>query len=151
MVLIHDIVEIDAGDTFVYDTAGNESKAQREQAAARRLFGLLPSDQALEFHRLWEEFEAGATPEARLTQALDRLQAVLQNLETNGASWRRNGITKAQVIAFNQKIGESLPTVWQEILGRLENAEAQGYFSPANPSPGVRAGPDSAPPVRPCT
>jgi len=129
MLLVHDIVEIDAGDTFAYDTAGYASKAEREIAAADRIFPLLPADQAGELRSLWDEFEAGATPEARVAQGLDRMQSVLQNLNTNGASWRQHGITKAQVLALNQKIGDTMPEIWAALLTQFDLAEKRGLFS----------------------
>src|SRR6056297_294642 len=94
MLLIHDLVEIDAGDTFAYDTAAHADKAAREQAAADRLFGLLPADQAAEFRALWDEFESRQTPEAKFAGALDRLQPLLHNLYTHGRSWREHGVRK---------------------------------------------------------
>jgi putative hydrolase of HD superfamily len=129
MVLVHDIVEIDAGDTFCYDLAGNATKAEREQIAAQRIFRILPLDQAHDFRILWDEFEAGLTGEAKLAQTLDRLHPILQNLQTGGASWRKHGVTKAQVLERNQKIGEIMPGVWNEILRQMDQAESQGFFS----------------------
>jgi putative hydrolase of HD superfamily len=87
MVLLHDLVEIDAGDTFCYDVQGNESKAQREAQAALRLFGLLPADQASELRSLWEEFEAQQTPTAKFAAALDRIQPLLHNQQNRGGTW----------------------------------------------------------------
>jgi putative hydrolase of HD superfamily len=134
MVLVHDIVEIDAGDTFAYDPAGNATKAAREQAAAERLFGLLPPDQAKDFRGSWDEFEAGVTQEAKLAQALDRLAGVLQNLATKGTGWRENGVSKAQVLELNRKIGETMPETWQALVGQLDRAEREGYFLPPKKS-----------------
>jgi len=128
MLLVHDIVEIDAGDTFCYDVAANVSKADREVAAAERIFALLPTEQADELRGLWEEFETGATPEAKWAQGLDRLQPILQNLRTDGASWRAHGVTKAQVLARNEKIGETMPEIWAALREQLDLAEKQGYF-----------------------
>ena len=102
LVLVHDIVEIDAGDTFGYDAAGHVTKADREKKAADRIFNLLPSDQALQFRQLWDEFEAGRTKEARLAQGLDRAQAVLQSLHTDGVGWRQHKVTKAQILEYQQ-------------------------------------------------
>lgn len=130
MVLIHDIVEIDAGDTFCYDVSGHVTKAEREQAAALRIFSLLPPDQTKELRQLWDEFEAGDTPESKLAQALDRVQAILQNLRTDGAGWRRHRVTKAQVLEYNKKIGETLPALWASLGHQLDLAEAQGFFRP---------------------
>jgi putative hydrolase of HD superfamily len=120
MLLVHDVVEIDAGDTFCYDTAGYATKAERELAAAARIFSLLPEDQAAEVRALWDEFEAGVTAESRLAQAIDRLQPVLQNLRTGGASWRTHGVTHAQVLERNRQIGEMLPEVWAGVQRALD-------------------------------
>jgi putative hydrolase of HD superfamily len=130
MLLVHDVVEIDAGDTFCYDAAGNLSKADREAAAAARIFSLLPGQQAAEFRALWDDFEAGATLESKFAQGLDRLSPILQNLRTNGESWRAHGVTKAQVLARNQKIGETIPEIWRALVRQLDLAEAAGYFVP---------------------
>ncbi len=97
MVLVHDVVEIDAGDTYCYDAKGNEDKAQREQKAADRLFALLPEDQEKEFRGLWEEFEEKATPEAKFANALDRIQPMLLNYKKGGISWMKHGIAEEQV------------------------------------------------------
>ena len=107
MILIHDIVEIDAGDTYAYDAAGNATKAEREQQAAKRLFGLLPKEQELHFRRLWEEFEAGSTPEARFCAALDRIQPLTLNYCKGGLSWQRHGIKCSQVQQRMASIGDS--------------------------------------------
>ncbi len=108
MLLVHDVVEIDAGDTYCYDTGGNDSKAEREMAAAHRIFGLLPNDQRDEMHQLWEEFEARQTPEARFAAALDRLMPILHNYYTQGRSWLEHGVTQTQVIDRNQHSGRRL-------------------------------------------
>lgn len=129
MLLVHDVVEIDAGDTFCYDAAGNATKAEREMAAARRIFALLPLDQAAEVRELWDEFELGVTPESRLAQAFDRLQPVLQNLRTDGASWRKHGVTKEQVLAQNRKIGDVLPEIWAGLSRQVEEAFERGGFA----------------------
>ncbi len=105
MVLVHDVVEIDAGDTYCYDAKGNEDKRERELKAADRLFALLPEDQAAEFRALWEEFEEKATPEAKFANALDRIQPMLLNYKKGGISWMKHGITEAQVTNRN------IPTV----------------------------------------
>ena len=108
MLLIHDIVEVDAGDTFCYDLDGMAEKAKKERQAAERIFGLLPADQADELRGLWQEFEARETPEARFANALDRLQPVMHNLQTGGNAWRRHGITREQVLERNAVIGEGV-------------------------------------------
>ncbi|MBI3885464.1 MAG: HD domain-containing protein [Opitutae bacterium] len=115
MLLIHDLVEIDAGDTFAYDTAGHADKRAREVTAAERLFGLLPPDQAAEFRALWEEFEATATPEARFALAMDRVQAVMLNLAADGGAWKEHGITLDRILARNAVVGDAVPAVWASI------------------------------------
>ncbi len=97
MVLLHDIVEIDAGDTFCYDAQANINKHEKEILAAERLFGLLPSEQGAEFMELWQEFEAGETAEAKFAVSVDRLQPLLHNYVTGGGSWKRHDIKREQV------------------------------------------------------
>ena len=116
LVVVHDLVEIDAGDTFAYDPAGQETKALREQAAAERIFGLLPDDQARRMHALWEEFEQQETPEARFANALDRLQALLQNMEAGGGSWGTYQVTRTQVLHRMAPVKAALPGVWPFVL-----------------------------------
>ena len=107
MALIHDIVEIDAGDTYIYDEQARQEKARIEQQAAERIFGLLPKQQAAELRTLWEEYEAKQTPEARFAGALDRLQPLLLNYHTEGQMWRHHGISSEQVIKVNQVIARA--------------------------------------------
>ncbi|WP_026369693.1 HD domain-containing protein [Kallotenue papyrolyticum] len=126
MVLIHDLVEIDAGDTFCYDAQGNLDKAAREQRAAERLFGLLPPEQGAALRGLWEEFEAGATPTARFAVALDRLQPLLLNIHNRGGSWRAHRITRAQVLQRMQPIQHGLPALWPRVLELIAQACARG-------------------------
>ena len=132
MLLVHDVVEIDSGDTYIYDVAGNESKAAREQEAARRIFGLLPDDQRDEMHRLWEEFEARQTPEARFAAALDRLMPMLHNYHTQGRAWREHGITDAQVIAHNGHMADGSAGLWEYAEAMIKNAVGQGYLTEAS-------------------
>lgn len=128
MLLIHDIVEIDAGDTFAYDEAGHEDKEEREKAAAARLFNLLPNEQAQAVRALWDEFEERTTPEAQYAAALDRLQPLLLNFHTEGAAWRRHGVKKAQVIARNEHIAEGAPALWDYARELIDNAVERGYL-----------------------
>ncbi|NLO87076.1 MAG: HD domain-containing protein [Firmicutes bacterium] len=128
MVLIHDLVEIDAGDTFCYDYAGYADKALREERAAERIFGLLPQEQGREFRALWQEFEERATPEARFAAALDRFMPVLHNLHTGGGTWTRHGITRAQVEERNSPMAEGSVTLWAYISRALDEAEAAGIL-----------------------
>jgi putative hydrolase of HD superfamily len=130
MLLLHDVVEIDAGDTFCYDVTANVSKAEREIAAATRIFSLLPLESATEFRALWDEFEAGATLESKFAQGLDRLHPVLQNLRTQGESWAAHGVTKEQVLKYNRKIGDTMPEIWSALVRELDRAEEQGFFLP---------------------
>jgi putative hydrolases of HD superfamily len=128
MLLVHDLVEIDAGDTFGYDTAGHEGKYEREARAADRIFGLLPADQAAEFRALWEEFEAVQTPAAKFALAMDRLQAVMLNAAARGGSWREHGITYDRVIERNRVIADGSPALWAFALRLLDEAVAQGHL-----------------------
>jgi len=128
MVLVHDLVEIDAGDTFVYDRGGSSQWAAREREAAERIFGMLPPDQADELRRLWDEFEARATPEARFAAALDRLQPILHNYQTQGKVWREHGITSDQVIAHNQHMAEGAPRLWEYAHELIRDAVKRGYL-----------------------
>ena len=128
MLLIHDLVEIDAGDTFCYDEERVADQAERELQAARRIFGLLPADQADELHELWREFETRDTPEARFAAALDRLMPLLHNYHTGGKSWKEHGITQEQVLARNACIRDASEQLWQFAKGIIEDAVAQGYL-----------------------
>jgi putative hydrolase of HD superfamily len=112
MVLIHDLVEIDAGDTYAYDTAGNATKRAREEKAADRIFNILPEDQAQFVRDLWEEFEARQTPEAKYANALDRIQPILLNDASGGLAWREHGVKSAQVLSRNAHTSEGSSTLW---------------------------------------
>lgn len=129
MLLVHDLVEIDAGDTFIYDTAAREQKAEKERAAADRIFGLLPPDQAVALRASWEEFEARQTPEAKFAFALDRLQPLLLNFHTQGHAWRKHGVRQAQVMAVNASIADGAPQLWEYARGMIEEAVRRGYLS----------------------
>ena len=129
MVLIHDVVEIDAGDTYCYDTEGYKTKAAREQKAADRLFALLPEDQCREYRALWEEFEARETPEAKFANALDRVQPMLLNFKKGGISWMEHEVTAEQVKARNIGITDE----GSEVIGQLaaeiiETARQEGML-----------------------
>ena len=113
MVLIHDIVEIDAGDTYAYDTAGNTTKREREVRAAERIFHLLPADQALWLRGLWDEFEEGVTPEAKFAIALDKIQPVLLNDASGGKSWREHGVEVSQILKRNEHTPEGSRQLWE--------------------------------------
>ncbi|SDE07275.1 HD domain-containing protein [Sporomusa acidovorans] len=128
MVLIHDIVEIDAGDTYCFDQQAGLDKNERETKAADRLFGLLPADQAQEFRSLWEEFEHRGSPEACLADALDRLQPLLLHCHTQGKSWKEHGITSAKVYERNQRTGTIAPELGQLVAETIQTAVAKGYL-----------------------
>ncbi len=130
MVVIHDLVEVDAGDTYVYDDTGRADQQAREQRAADRLFGLLPPDQAGALRALWDEFEEGVTAEARFARSLDRFAGFLLNHASEGASWRENGVTADRVFARNQTIETGSPELWGEVQRRLADAVAQGWIAP---------------------
>jgi putative hydrolase of HD superfamily len=127
MVLIHDIVEIDAGDTYIYDVQGD--KAERERRAAERIFGLLPPDQEQEFRTLWNEFESAATAEACFASALDRFIPQLHNFHTQGRSWKEHGITSERVLIRNAEISRGSVTLWEWTQLLIERAEAEGFFT----------------------
>lgn len=129
MLLVHDLVEIDAGDTFCYDISGNQNKVEREQEAAKRLFGMLPTEQGAELRRLWEEFETSETTEARFATALDRLQPLLHNQETQGGTWRIHGINHKQVLQRMQPVEEAAPTLWPLVEKVIADCIAAGYLS----------------------
>lgn len=128
MALIHDLVEVYAGDTYIYDSAGRESQVARELKAAEKLFGLLPEDQGEEFRGIWDEFEEKKTKEARFAGALDRLQPLLLNFFSGGASWTEHGITSEQVYEANSKIGEGSAKLWEFARGIIRDAMDKGYL-----------------------
>ena len=115
MVLVHDAVEVDAGDTYAYDAAGNADKRERELKAADRIFALLPAEQAAEYRGLWDEFEARETPEAKFANALDRIQPMMLNYKKGGISWMRHGITAEQA----KKRNCSIVSDGSDIIGKL--------------------------------
>jgi len=131
MLLIHDLVEIDAGDTFCYDLQGNETKAEREMQAATRLFGLLPPEQGAELKEIWQEFEAQETATAKFAAALDRLQPVLHNQQTKGGTWQLHNINRGQVEQRVSPIETGLPELWPFVQKLLDDCVAAGYLSPA--------------------
>lgn len=128
MLLVHDLVEIDAGDTFAYDTAANVGREARERVAASRIFGLLPPAQAEEMQSLWEEFEAQATSEAQFAAALDRLQPLLNNHHAGGGSWRVHGVTRAQVLRRMDPIRTGLPALWPVVQEIIAQSCALGHI-----------------------
>ena len=129
LVVVHDLVEIDAGDTFAYDAHANATKTAREQAAADRIFGLLPAEQAARVRELWNEFEGQETAAARYANALDRLQALLQNMQAGGGSWASYGITRAQVYARMKPVQAAMPDVWPFVESVIERFCASGAIA----------------------
>ncbi|NJR64739.1 MAG: HD domain-containing protein [Leptolyngbyaceae cyanobacterium CRU_2_3] len=132
MLLIHDLVEIDAGDTFCYDIQGNASKVDREQQAADRIFGLLPEDLEQEMRSLWDEFEATTTPTAKFAAALDRIEPMLLNQHTQGGTWKLHGITCDRVLQRMQPVAEGTPELWGFIEQVLEDCVTAGYLKAAS-------------------
>jgi putative hydrolase of HD superfamily len=130
MVLVHDVVEIDAGDAFCYDASANVGKEERERRAAERIFGLLPAEQGDELRALWEEFEAGASADARFAVALDRLQPLLLNFAGEGGSWRQHRVTHDQVVVRMSPIRHGAPELWPAVVRLLDEAVARGYLAP---------------------
>lgn len=129
MLLIHDIVEIDAGDTFCYDTQGHHDKAEREESAATRLFGLLPKDQGAILRALWDEFEARQTAEAQFAAALDRIQPFLHNQQTQGGTWRLHGIRRSQVMHRMAPIRDGAPALWNWLEAAIDECVEAGYLA----------------------
>lgn len=131
MLLIHDLVEIDAGDTFCYDVQANQNKAEKEAQAALRLFGLLPADQAKELRSLWDEFEAGETPSAKFAAALDRIQPLLHNQQNGGGTWRIHSIRRDQVMKRVAPVETGAPQLWPFVLQLIDECVAAGYMKEA--------------------
>jgi len=128
MLLIHDLVEIDAGDTYVYDQLGTSDQADRERAAARRVFGLLPEPLATDLYQAWEEFEARVTPEARFARAIDRLQPLLHNYYTSGLSWRQHGISADQVRRVMSVITEASSPLGELAAAIIDDSVDRGFL-----------------------
>ena len=127
MVLIHDLVEIDAGDTYAYDAEGAKTKREREVAAADRIFGMLPEDQCGYFRELWDEFEAYESDDAKFAHLLDNFQPLLLNHESNGKSWTEHHVKKSQIYKRNEKIEETSPEVWEWMKQIVEEHIALGH------------------------
>ena len=113
MMLIHDLVEIDAGDTYAYDSEGAKTKGEREVRAAERIFGLLPEDQGRYFRELWDEFEAYESADAKYAHLLDNFQPLLLNDASGGRSWSEHDVKKSQIYKRNEKVAETSETVWE--------------------------------------
>jgi putative hydrolases of HD superfamily len=128
MILIHDLVEIDAGDTFVYDIAANVDKRQREELAAERIFNILPPDQAKDVRALWEEFEERTTPASKYANALDRLQPMMLNYMSRGRGWSKHGIRSHQVYERNKTMEEGAPELWEYAKACVSDAVSEGFL-----------------------
>ena len=126
MVLIHDLVEIDAGDTYAYDEAGNVTKRERELRAAERIFGLLPEDQGVYMRGLWDEFEEYETPDAKYAHLLDNFQPLLLNDAADGIAWLEHGVKKSQIYKRNARIKETSEVVWEKMKGIVEEHIEKG-------------------------
>ena len=129
MLILHDVIEIEAGDTFAFDVQANLDKSAREQAAATRTFGLLPDDLRVRLRGLWEEFEEGATNEARFANALDRLQPLLHNYHTQGGTWRAHHISRDRVLERMRPIEHGAPALWPYVLQLIDDACDLGFIA----------------------
>ena len=137
MVLIHDIVEIDSGDVFAYDTTKSHDNFDEELKAARRIFGILPEEQAEEFINLWIEFEEMKTPESKFARALDRLEPLLQNASNNGGTWREFDVKYDQVMEKKQVIKDGSEELWKFAENLIDESVEKGILSsPLTPKGG---------------
>lgn len=128
MLLIHDVVEIDAGDIFLYDTAVSHTNTAAEQKAAERIFGLLPAEQAADFIAVWEEFEAGETMEARFARAMDRLEPLLQNVSNNGGTWKEFNVPYEKVLEKKSVIEKGSAHLWAFAQQLIEDSVNKGIL-----------------------
>lgn len=126
MVLLHDVIEIDAGDTYAYDTEANKTKRARELKAAERIFGILPEQQQKEYRALWDEFEAMETAEAKFANMLDKVQPLFLNDASGGKSWEEHGVKKSQVLARNERVHEGSERIWEYAKSLIEKNAANG-------------------------
>ncbi len=126
MALIHDVVEIDAGDTYAYDEKGLSTQKEREEKAAQRIFGMLPSKQKEEMISLFYEFEQGETPEARIARVMDNLQPILLNDKNNGSDWKKHNVKKSQIYKRNQNTKNAATELWQHIESIVEKNISKG-------------------------
>ncbi len=128
MLLIHDVVEIDAGDTYRFDVEGNKTKAEREEKAANRIFGILPDDQKKEFYGLWREFEDCETNDARFANVLDRIQPLLLNYANSGRSWQEHGVYRNQVENLNSGAAGTAEMLAEVIKTIIDDAAEKGWL-----------------------
>ncbi|MCP9747224.1 HD family hydrolase [Lacihabitans sp. CS3-21] len=129
MVLIHDIVEIDAGDTFIYDTTKSHSNTEEELLAAKRIFGILPAEQAEEFITIWEEFEEGTSDEAKFAKSMDRLEPLLQNTSNNGGTWAEFGVSYEKVYEKKKAIKNGSTSIWNYAKNLLNESVDRGILA----------------------
>lgn len=130
MAVVHDLIEVYAGDTFAYDVKGNEDKLERETAAADRLYGILPEEQGGELRALWEEFDALETPESRFANAMDRLQPLIHNYLTDGHTWKLGSVHAPQVLERMEPIRETVPEAWKIVTGIVDSSIKKGILQP---------------------
>ena len=130
LLLVHDLVEIDADDTYCYDEIGGRDQKMRETKAADRIFNILPPDQAAAFRSLWDEYEARETSESRFANALDRLQPLLHNYFTRGQTWQKYGIQKKQVLERMKPVDEGSHFLWDYVSSLIDDAVEKGYLAP---------------------
>ena len=128
MLLIHDLVEIDAGDIFLYDTSVSHTNTEAELSAAKRIFGLLPSEQADELILIWKEFEAGETAESKFARAMDRFEPLLQNRSNNGGTWKEFNIPYEKVIEKKSIINEGSEVLWNYAKNLIDNSVEEGIL-----------------------
>lgn len=128
MLLIHDIVEIDAGDVHVYDIQKRKENELNEYNAAVRIFGLLPADQKEEYFSLWQEFEKKESAEAKFAAALDRMEPVMQNYITKGHTWKKLGVSMEKALSVNSRINEGSQELWQYVESIIKDAQVKGFF-----------------------
>jgi putative hydrolase of HD superfamily len=129
ILLVHDLIEIDAGDTYCYDDQGRKNQGQREKLAADRIFNILPPDQARTFRELWDEFEDRKTPESRFANALDRVQPFLHNYFTHGQTWQENDIKSDQVKSRMQPVDDGAPILWEYVRSLIDDAVKKGFLA----------------------
>ncbi|EGA70390.1 hypothetical protein VISI1226_22510 [Vibrio sinaloensis DSM 21326] len=128
MLLLHDIVEIDAGDTFVYDAVASAQQEEKELAAAQRMFGMLPNEQGSALMALWQEFERGQSADAKFAKALDRIIPMLLNYHNQGQSWQEHNVTRAQALTVNKKIELGSDALWEKAKQMIEEATEKGWL-----------------------
>jgi putative hydrolases of HD superfamily len=129
MAIIHDLVEIYAGDTFIYDEQAKVDQQEREKIASEKIFGLLPEDQRNHFLKLWNEFEEKSTPESKFARSIDRIVALLLNLKSNGKTWKEHQIDYSQIYAINSTIADGSSTLWSYIKEQLDENKGKGVFN----------------------